>query len=120
MTGSTGFNRERLADLQRMGNTDFLSEIIKLFLDNAAEKLEAISTASDSTDLRELELHSHALKSSAANIGARQLSEIAAKLEHAAMEGLTDQIVPIVTELQSAYKTAKILLEQELEKLENE
>lgn len=117
---SAELDRGRLADLLRIGDADFLSDVIKLFLDNAARKIEAIRAASDLNDCGELELHSHALRSSAANIGAGQLDKLAARIEHAAMEGLTKPIVPIVTDLQSAYEGVKKLLEHELENLEHE
>jgi HPt (histidine-containing phosphotransfer) domain-containing protein len=59
----------------------------------------------------------HPIKSSASNIGARQLRELAARLEQLAIDQQGDSIPALLGELEVALVEVKSLLEQQREKL---
>jgi HPt (histidine-containing phosphotransfer) domain-containing protein len=74
------------------GDTDFLIEIWKLFLDDAKSKLEVMDQALAEQDSVQVERLAHSLKSSAAVIGSRVLSEKAASLETTARGGNSEDV----------------------------
>ena len=63
------------------------SLIINYFIEDAAAYVEAIKTSFDTNDLSGMAASSHALKSSARQVGALKLSQIAREIEGAARPG---------------------------------
>ena len=115
MTDSSGFDKQRLAALLGMGGAEFLVEIITLFLETGTEKIEAIKEAISRADMNKLEFQAHALKSSAGNIGAVRLSELATELEHIEMDSPVESIRSAVSRIELEFSSVSELLEQELE-----
>lgn len=75
---------ERLLD---WGGPKLRDQMIRLFLDNAEVRIEQIGTGLAEGDPRTVERGGHALKSSAANVGAREVRDIAAHIEAAGTRG---------------------------------
>lgn len=67
-------------------------DILKIFRENGIEKISVLQTAYEAKDWKTYLIHVHALKSTALNIGAAQLSMLAKELEEAAREEHTDEI----------------------------
>jgi HPt (histidine-containing phosphotransfer) domain-containing protein len=74
------------------GDTEFLIEIWKLFLDDARSKVEKLDQAFAEQDTVLVERLAHSLKSSSAVIGSKILSEKAARLETLARDGDIEEV----------------------------
>lgn len=108
---STIINPEALARLEEWGGTELVDQMIRLFIQNSPERMEQIRTVfgADPGDLPER--GSHSLKSSAANVGAERLREIATRIERAAHESEFDEIRTLVPELENVFTEAIDALE---------
>jgi CheY-like chemotaxis protein len=69
------------------GRLEFYLETLMIFYRDGLEKIREITTCLEAGDLDLYTIHVHALKSASANIGAAELSEIAAVLETAGERG---------------------------------
>ena len=72
--------------LHRFGGDKLLHEMIRLFMENAPQRIAAAGAAVDGGDAPAAELSLHSLKSSSAQLGAlrmQRLSEQGEKLAHA-------------------------------------
>lgn len=77
-----------LVRLQGLGGDKLVSQMARLYLENAAERLAQIDRGlADEAGLSEAESGAHSLKSSAANIGALQVNVLCATMEGAAARG---------------------------------
>jgi len=96
--------------LQRPGSPDLLGRIIGVFVDQTPSGVEAIIEACESGDLDIVRTSAHAIKSSAAYVGAAQFSTRMANIETAAREqrladcqqlvaGLTEHSQSVIDEL---------------------
>ena len=86
MTGEP-IDRTALAKLEEWGGNDLLEQILELFLQTTPERLQALAGGLGGGDLPEAVRAVHSLRSSAGNVGARILSDLAAEAE----EALTSQ-----------------------------
>ncbi len=84
---STVLDTETLSSLRTLATPDqpdFLKQLFTLFLESAPERVRTIQAAMRSGDLATAAKEAHILKSSSANIGATELSQISQRLEKAA------------------------------------
>jgi two-component system sensor histidine kinase/response regulator len=75
-----------IASLRELGGSDdpeLLAELVRLFLADVPERLRLLGEAVERSDPRILEREAHALKSSAANLGALGLSALFREIESA-------------------------------------
>jgi len=72
---------DALGMVQRIGGRELLDKIVSLFRSTSAERLEALQVAVASHDLRQVSRLAHAIKGSAAQVGAEPLRASAAALE---------------------------------------
>lgn len=75
---------------------EVLTELVDLFVSEATGRVEAIAQAVQAEDLDALGRAAHALKGSALNLGARELSELCAFLEERARQGPGDDLAAVV------------------------
>lgn len=73
--------------LREWGGTKLLKEMIRLFLENAGERMGQIATGFADGEVGKVEHGSHSLKSSAAHVGAERLRGFAADMEDRASRG---------------------------------
>jgi HPt (histidine-containing phosphotransfer) domain-containing protein len=99
--------------LLRIGGQEFLIEMIELFLEHAPQRVEAARTGFDEGDMSALYRAAHSLKSTAANLGARSLQDVAARLEESAATGETEGMAPLLDELERSYQRLRSDLEME-------
>ncbi|WP_054758984.1 Hpt domain-containing protein [Methylomonas koyamae] len=78
--------------------------MLRLFRENAAQQIRAIEIAIENRQSAEVRQAAHSLKSTAANIGAAPLAELARNLEHAARDNTLAFDSRIAESLQTAYK----------------
>ena len=105
--------------LVEWGGDKLLQQMLRLFLENSRVRLDAMrdGLASDE-DLEEVHRGAHSLKSSAANVGAMQVSAVAARLEAVADAGDRDESAGLFQELVAAYDVAEVQLQAVLEGVE--
>ncbi len=100
-----------LKRLEGWGGVNLSREIVRLFLENGPTRVDQIRGAMDGEDLVVPERGAHSLKSSAANVGAQLLQEIASELEAAASGGDLQRVRDLIPNLEQAFSQAA----QELE-----
>ena len=102
---------EALDRLKEWGGDKLLTQMVRLFLDNSAKRMDQIRTGVETSDGAESEKGSHSLKSSAANVGALEVRRIAAEIEAAAVKGDSDSVRDMLPGLEEAYAEARAALE---------
>lgn len=96
---------------------DDLKEVIDAFLSTCPNLLEQIKRSIETEDAAGVQLHSHTLKGSSANIGATTLPEYCLELESSAKAGIvTADFMPMYQKIHS--ESQKVV--QYLEKFLNE
>jgi HPt (histidine-containing phosphotransfer) domain-containing protein len=86
-TVGEGVDRAHLDQLGTRFGASFVAQLIDLFLEQAAGLLNAARAAVEVGDATAITAAAHALKSSAANVGARALSTLAADVERLGRQG---------------------------------
>ncbi|MGF7209684.1 PAS domain S-box-containing protein [Skermanella aerolata] len=96
------FDPEGLAGLEgAVPRADF-DELVACFLENAEARLDRIRHLADSGDLDGLRREAHDLTSTAGNMGALRVSELARKLETACREGSAERAVDLARTVDTA------------------
>lgn len=85
------------------------TEIGRIFLDELAWRIPGLSTA----NVNELEHHAHSLKGAASNIGATELSRLAADLEALAKSGVHGRVTPMIKSIESEAARVREALEED-------
>lgn len=70
-----------LADLEALGGPEFVAGLTEDFLQEAAQVLQALQAAAGQGDTRRFRAEAHALRSSAANMGAKAIYELCGAAE---------------------------------------
>jgi HPt (histidine-containing phosphotransfer) domain-containing protein len=101
---------DAIRSLQQPGSENLLNTILRLYLDQSTElgaKIGRAVAASSAADLREA---AHSLKSSSANVGAMQVSELARELELAGIDGNLADAAGLCDRLEAAIRKANAAL----------
>jgi HPt (histidine-containing phosphotransfer) domain-containing protein len=93
-----------LDKLVKMGGKAFAAEMIDLFLKYVPQKLAEARAAEQSGDLLGVKKAVHPVKSSAGNIGARQMQNLASCIEQLAGDQCRESTDAMLTELELACK----------------
>lgn len=102
--------------LKTMG-AGFPNKLIALFLEHTPRRLDTALAGGRAKDWKAVEDAAHSLKSSAGNLGAVRLRELADRLEEAAAtgregNGSLDVLSSLLAELESTYaRTRELLIE---------
>ncbi len=83
-TGGSVIDQAQLAglrEIQQPGESDLVTELIDLFLNESASQLKALREAVINNDTVELRRLAHLLKGSSANIGARSMADLYEEME---------------------------------------
>lgn len=107
MTQPDVLDAEAIDRLRDWGGERLLGQMIRLFLDNSADRMDQIRTGRDGADLEEAGRGAHSLKSSAANVGAQRVRELAAEIERQCNAGQREDFLTLVPELEQAYASAR-------------
>ncbi|MFO7892881.1 MAG: Hpt domain-containing protein [Longimicrobiales bacterium] len=113
MGGDKVLDAGAIARLDRIGGSEFVVEMIELFLENAPQRLKTARDAFETGDTPTLHRAVHSLKSTAANLGARALQATAEAAEARANEADLAAMPPLLDELDRSYDAAKEALEAE-------
>ncbi len=116
MNDNPVIDRAALERLREWGGDKLVSQMIRLYMENAEARLKQIDTGlSEGGEFVEAERGAHSLKSSAANVGARQVNEISQQMEDAAERGEVDAVRALRAGLAEALSRAQSELNQILE-----
>lgn len=88
-------------------------ELIDLMLSRSADQIREILEASNAQDFKRLTILVHTLKSSAASLGAADLSEICRQIEQKCKANDTAEVPSLVAKLEGEFKAAMTRLEKE-------
>lgn len=100
-----------LARLSEWGGDKLLGQMIRLFLENAPGRMEQIRGGLGGGDLKEAEKGAHSLKSSAANVGAMRVRDLAADMERTTSAGDGGAAAQLLAPLDDAFSQAIAALE---------
>jgi HPt (histidine-containing phosphotransfer) domain-containing protein len=111
------FNPAAIERLIRLGGGKFAVEMMDLFSSYGGKKLAEARQARQSGNLTALADAAHPLKSSAGNVGAARVQELAAQVESSAREQKAELAGAQLDELERAFAEARTFLETEKSKL---
>jgi HPt (histidine-containing phosphotransfer) domain-containing protein len=106
MSDPSALDESALARLREWGGDKLLGQMIRLFLENAPTRMDQIRTGATGGDIQEAEKGAHSLKSSAANVGAMALRELAADIERAAGAGDVNRVEELFAPIEAAFAEA--------------
>ncbi len=99
--------------LREIGGLRLVSELIATFLRNAPVRVAEARQGLTSGDLEVVMRAGHSLKSSCSNVGAMNMRDLAADIERAAMDRLTDRLPDLVNRLAEAMEAVRPELESQ-------
>lgn len=91
------------------GDLETYAEIGRIFLDELSWRIPGLADA----NIIELEHHAHSLKGAASNIGATELSRLAAELESLAKSGAQARVAPMIKAIESESARVRDALEKD-------
>ena len=112
-------DRSALERIENIGGGVLLGKMIDILLTNAPQRLAAARVGETQGDLKAIERAVLSLKSSAGNLGAMQMMEMAARIEELAENEEAEAIPPLLDELEKIWEQVKELLEKERKGLES-
>ena len=101
---------EPLARLHQLGGQAFVQKMVALFLEQTPARLTAAAQELEQGNLEALGRRMHSLKSSAGQLGARQVQEVASLLEQACEAGQEAPARALFPALERAWQEACHLL----------
>jgi HPt (histidine-containing phosphotransfer) domain-containing protein len=117
MSESPNLDPAALERLHRLGGTTFVSKMIDIFAEYAGGKVREARAAHASGQLEQLADAVHPLKSSAGNVGAIRVQELATRLEALARQASSAPPAGLLEELEQAFAAAKAELEERQQQL---
>jgi two-component system, sensor histidine kinase and response regulator len=109
----SAFNPAAIERLIKLGGQKFAADMMEMFSSYGGKKLAEARQAQLTGNLAALAASAHPLKSSAGNVGAVRVQDLAAQVEQAAEEQKADVAAARLTELEAAFAEARTFLEQE-------
>jgi CheY-like chemotaxis protein/HPt (histidine-containing phosphotransfer) domain-containing protein len=101
-----------LEQLRKLGGDAFAAQMIEVFLEYAGRKIAEGRQAYAAGDLTGVENALHPIKSSAGNVGARQIQDLALRIENLAKQRQREAVGPLLAEIEQAFASAKPRFEQ--------
>jgi len=111
MSDSPNLDPAALERLQHLGGDAFVSKMIDLFVDYAGGKVVVARQAQVAGNLAGVQEAVHPIKSSAGNVGARRVQELALQLEQLARQGQGELLPALIAELEAAFAAVKAELD---------
>jgi len=113
MNASNPYDPAAIERLIKLGGPTFTLEMIGLFGSYGAKKMAAARQAQQAGNLTALADAAHPLKSSAGNVGAVRVQELATQVEASAREQKAELAGMLLAELEKAFAEAVGILEAE-------
>jgi HPt (histidine-containing phosphotransfer) domain-containing protein len=105
--------------LEMFGDPAPVVQVIRLFLEEAPKQVDALAEALSGGEPEEARRAAHSLKSSAASLGARDLSERSALVEELTKAGRIDDVRPLVEPLRGSLENVSAILASEAQRLDS-
>lgn len=105
-------DRSTLAELEELGGQEFIADLVDAFIGDAASVLQSLHDAVAAGEAGAFREQTHALRSGAANIGARGMYEICLSYRNADARDLAANGVDHVRRLESEFERVKKTLRQ--------
>ncbi len=99
-------DESQIQRLQEWGGTDLQCKMIDLFLAHAGERVDQIRKGLSAPDQEAAETGAHTLKSSAGNVGARRVQQLASEAESMAEAGKMDELQELFPALEKEFHSA--------------
>jgi len=111
--GDGVLDERAFAQLREMVGDDpeFIADFIGTFLRTAPKQVAEIREGMDAGDAARVQMAAHTLKSNSADMGARRLSELARRFEHAGRDGDLAGVKGALGDLEAAFAEARDALE---------
>jgi HPt (histidine-containing phosphotransfer) domain-containing protein len=103
MTDPQILDTKALDRLREWGGEKLLAQMVRLFLENAPQRMAQVRLGAGEGDVKEAERGAHSLKSSAANLGAQRVRNLAADAERAASAGDREAVATLLPDLEEAF-----------------
>lgn len=103
MFEASDWDEEAFAQLRKLGGQAYLEKIVRIFLEHTPQGMSAVHAGQSANDLEAIRQAAHSLKSSAGVLGARRLRELCESIEGLARERKSDQLSPLLRELDDVY-----------------
>jgi signal transduction histidine kinase/DNA-binding response OmpR family regulator len=114
----TALDRDVLDQLREdLGGTAALREVIRSFLDQTPSVLSALRDAAARADVPSIRRAAHMIKGTSSILGARELSEQCAEIEHVGQTGCIADAGARVIAVEASYRTIEAALKAEIERL---
>jgi two-component system, sensor histidine kinase and response regulator len=95
---------EALERLGEWGGAELVSRMMELFLEVTPDRVTDIRAGLDAGDLDRVERGAHSLRSSAGNLGADPVRELATRIEELAEAGNAAGLEPLVADLEDRFR----------------
>ena len=114
----TALDRDVLDQLREdLGGTAAVREVIRSFLDETPSVLSALRDAAARADVPSIRRAAHMIKGTSSILGARELSEQCAEIEHVGQTGCIADAGARVIAVEASYRTIEAALKAEIERL---
>ena len=113
MNDENFFDGAAMEKLRKLGGDEFVRRMIDIFFDYAPKRVAAARAGEQAGDLAAIAKAVHPLKSSAGQIGAHRMQDLAAQIEKLAMANQPGNLPPLLDQLEAALTQIKPRLEQE-------
>lgn len=93
-----------LLELSTDSGTEFLRELIEIYLQDSPLRLAELDEALSKNDLPGLTRAAHTIKGSSSNFGATRLTKIAHDIEMLGKAGSVSEVAPLISNLKAEYE----------------
>ena len=98
---------EELRLLAEVGDSEAVAEVISVFQSDTQARIRTLHPALAAGDAARLRAQAHAIKGSAAQVGARQVAEISREIEVAAVAGDLGRVAGLLPALESEFSAVR-------------
>ncbi|MGD9109976.1 MAG: response regulator [Phycisphaerales bacterium] len=91
---------------------DVIKQVVEMFLKDSPKCLNSLAEAIKSANPKHIKMYAHSMKGASIQIGAKRLSDIALKLEHAGRDKDMEHVPEMFNELQDEYSKLTLFLSQ--------
>ena len=102
-----------LEGLRELGDSDLLTELVNLFVEEVPPHLEALRQVVESGDAPSVERIAHTLKGSCGNMGATRMASLCAKLQDAGASEDLSSSSELLKRLEAEFERVRSVLEAE-------
>jgi HPt (histidine-containing phosphotransfer) domain-containing protein len=93
-----------------LGGDEFVLKMIEVFLSYGAQKIAETRQALEASDLTGVAKAAHPIKSSAGNVGALEVQDLATRIEALASQSQCNSLAALVLELEQAFEKVRVEL----------